>query len=86
MIMFNEFDEFDLACALYHWLQHNWNGQSDELYQAFCVLTEPGKYKPGLSHECFDNIDDSVKYAYDLFTRDNYDIALDRVLNYKSED
>lgn len=83
--VFSEFDTFDLALGLYHWLQHNWEGQSDSLYEAFSMLTEPGIYKPSLSEEYFKNIDDSARNVYELLTRDNYEDALDLVLNYESK-
>jgi hypothetical protein len=84
--MFKEFSEFDLASALYHWLQHNWVSQTDPLYGAFCVLTEPGMYRPSRSEEFFENIEDDAKLVYDMLTRDNYEDALNKVVSYESED
>ena len=84
--MFNDYDEFDIAEALYFWLQHNWNGQSDPLYEAFCVLTEPGMYSPSHSKELFDNIEDTALEVYEMLTIDNYREGLDKVLNYTPQD
>lgn len=84
--MFDSYDEFDLALALYHFLQHNWNGKYDPLYRDFCALTAPGMFSPGMLAEYFDNIDDTAREAYDQLTVNNYDSALARVLNYSSED
>ena len=83
---FSEFDEFDLALSLYHWLQHNWTSQSDPLYSDFCLLTNPGMYRPSHSLQFFNNIDDMAKNAYDSLTLDNYKLALNRVFNYKPVD
>lgn len=82
--MFKDYDAFDLALALYHWLQHNWNGQSDELYINHCILTE--HYRPSRSEEYFNNLDATAKEVYDNLTRDNYMEALAIVLSYKSTD
>jgi hypothetical protein len=84
--MFDSYDEFDLALALYHFLQHNWDGESDPLYRDFCALTAPGMFKPGMSAEYFENIDDTAKEVYDQLTIENYSSALAKVLNYSSED
>lgn len=84
--MFDEYGEFDLALALYHFLQHNWNGKSDPLYRDFCALTAPGMFHPGSHSEYFENIDGMAREAYDQLTVNNYDSALARVLNYSSED
>lgn len=83
---FNECDPFDLALALYHWLQHNWDGQTDQLYEDFCRLTAPGMFKPGPCSEYFENIDDNARAIYDELIRKNYENALSLVINYKSED
>lgn len=87
---FKEFDEFDLALALYHWLQHNWEGQGDDLYSDFCRLTEPGMYRPAPSEEYGEVLEkegyESAKDIYDMLTRENYADALNRVLNYNSSD
>lgn len=82
--MFKEYDSFDVALALYHWLQHNWDGQVDPLYQAFCELTEPGMFRPARSQEYFDNIDDDAKEVYEMLTPENYKDALNQVFNYES--
>lgn len=84
--MFNEYDEFDLALALYHWLRHNWQGQADALYSDFCRLTEPGMFNPGMAAEYFENIGDEAEYIYGELTIDNYGVALKRVLNYEPSD
>ncbi len=84
--IFDEFDEFDLALGLYHFLQHNWNGQTDPLYEAYCKLTAPGMFKAGMSDEYFERIDETAKMVYEMLTEDNYKQALDRVLNYVSSD
>ena len=81
--MFSEYDPFDLALGLYHWLQHNWNGQTDPLYAAFCQLTSPGMFRPARSQELFENIDDMALEVYETLTPDNYHEALDLVLNYE---
>lgn len=82
--MFKHYDSFDLANALYHWLQHNWSGMND-LYKDFCLLTEPGMYKPGISEELYDNATDEVLEIYNELTLNNYKEALDQVLNHASE-
>ena len=81
--MFEEHDAFDLALALYHWLQHNWIDMDDK-YKSFCELTN--HYKPARSEEFFDNIDGSALDVYHELTDDNYKEALDIVLSYNSED
>ena len=81
--MFNDHDPFDLALALYHWLQHNWNGQTDPLYAAFCELTSPGMYRPAISEQLFENIDGTALEVYETLTLDSYREALDLVLNYE---
>lgn len=81
--MFKDNDAFDLALDLYHWLQHNWNGQGDVKYSDFCALTE--HYHPSRSEQLFDNIDESAKEVYDSLTNDNYSEALTIVLNYESQ-
>lgn len=83
---FQGIDEFDLALALYHWLQHNWNGQGDPLYRDFCTLTTPGMFKPGGSEEIFENVSDDVRAIYNILDHDNYKEALERVLNYEPQD
>ena len=87
--LFDTYDEFDLALALYHWLQHNWEGQSDPLYEAFCTLTAPGMYHPAHSETVFENLantdDGYAAEIYEMLTRDNYELALNRVLNYESK-
>lgn len=79
----DDLDAFDLADALYHWLQHNWVGMDDK-YEAFCQLTE--HYTPSRSLELFENIEESAKEVYLMLNDDNYESALERVLNYNSED
>lgn len=81
----NETCVFDVANALYHFLQHNWQGQTDPLYRDFCILTHPGMYKPGHSEEFFENISEESKIIYDMLTEKNYTDALNIVLNYESE-
>jgi hypothetical protein len=66
-------------------LQHNWDGQGDPKYQAWNELTGPGMFKPAMSQEYFDNIDDAAKEVYDLLSDDNYLDALNMVLNYESQ-
>ena len=83
--MFKDFDGFDVALALYHWLQHNWVGMDDK-YEAFCKLTEPGMYKPSRSEEYFENITDEVQTVYDMLDDNNVGQALETVLNYESEE
>ena len=83
--VFQEFDSFDIALGLYHYLQHNWEGMDDK-YQAFCQLTAPGMYRPARSEEYFDNIEGDALQVYDALTDGNYSEALGIVLNYKSED
>lgn len=84
--MFKEYDEFDLAIALYHWLQHNWLSQNDELYADFCILTKPDMLQVSGSLEFFDNINENASEIYNMLTRDNYKEALEKVLNYKSKE
>jgi hypothetical protein len=85
--MFTESDPFDLALALYHWLQHNWEGQADPLYEAFCELTAPGMYRPARSQEYFESLKGSeAETLYSELTHENYRQALDLVLNYEAED
>jgi hypothetical protein len=79
------YDEFDVAIALDHWLQHNWNGINDPLYAAHCELTAPGMYRPAMG-ETFDDIESNAREVYDMLTVDNYREALDRVLNYRDSD
>ena len=86
MNVFKDDDTFDLASALYFWLQHNWDGITDDLYADFCRLTEPGVYKPSHSEEFFDNIEPSANDIYDTLNRENYRQALELVLNYEIED
>lgn len=81
---FKDYSEFDVASALYHFLQHNWDGQSDPMYEAFCTLTQPGMFSPGAA-ESFYNIDDAAMDVYGQLTRDNYAAALKYVLSYESE-
>lgn len=83
---FNDFDEFDLASGLYFWLQHNWQGHNDALYEAFGELTSPGMYRPSRSQENFEDIDSTAYEVYELLDRSNYRDALNRVLNYGSSD
>ena len=83
--MFNDYNEFDIALALYHWLQHSWNSQTDPLYDAFCVLTEPGMYKPSRSDELFENLDSEALDIYNLLSRDNCEYALNKVTGYVCE-
>jgi hypothetical protein len=83
--MFKEFDSFDIAGALYFWLQHNWDGQSDPLYSAFCQLTAPGMYRRGGS-QLFEDIEETENYIYEMLTRENYEDALGSVLNYETVD
>ena len=83
--MFKEYDTFDVALALYHWLQHNWSGQTDKLYRDFCILTAPRMFKPGISDQYFDNISEDVKEIYDILSEENYSDALDVVLNYEPQ-
>lgn len=80
--MFNEFNTFDIALGLYHWLQHNWTSQSDPLYEAFCVLTSEGMFIPSHSGEYFENLDGEAKIVYDMLTIQNYEQAM----SYKSEE
>ena len=80
-----EYETFDIAVALYFWLQHNWEGQTDDLYSDFCILTEPGMYKPGMCLD-FDTISEESKEIYNELTRENYSGYLDKVLNYESQD
>jgi len=82
--MFKEYDSFDVALALYHWLQHNWASQGDPLYQAFCELTKPGMFRPARRQEYFDGIDYDAKEVYGVLTLENYEDALNQVLNYES--
>jgi hypothetical protein len=85
--MFDQYDKFDIALALYHWLQHNWNGLSDPLYRDFCILTSDDLFRPARSMEYFENIESDypeVMVIYDQLTIENYSQALDRVVNYKS--
>ena len=81
--MFKEFCAFDLALALYHWLQHNWNGM-DDLYMDHCRLTR--LYRPSRSDEYFDNMAGEACHVYAMLERDNYQQALEIVLNYKNEE
>ncbi len=81
--MFNEYHEFDLAEALHFWLQDNWEGKSDPLYESYCVLTAPGMFQPG-TYLKFDDLNDSAREAYESLTRENYREALERVLNYET--
>lgn len=83
---FDEYDTFDVALALYHWLQHNWQGHSDHLYAAFNKLGSNGVYRPAKSEEFFQNIDDNVRDIYDQLTMDNYRDALSLVLNYEASE
>lgn len=83
--MFKEFEVFDIAEALYFWLQDNWEGQSDELYSAYCELTAPGMFKAGTFFS-FGSLNDSARFVYDNLARDNYRAALNQVLNYESQD
>lgn len=83
--MFDDYNEFDIALALYHWLQNNWNGQDDPKYEAFCTLTAPGMFRCSPSEEFFENIDEIAQLIYSELTNKNYKKALARVLNYKSE-
>jgi hypothetical protein len=77
----NEHSEFSLAVALYFWLQHNWGGQTDPKYKAFCTLTEPGMFRPGTFLN-FEKIEDDERVAYDELTESNWESALNKVLNY----
>jgi len=81
--MFKEFDAFDLALALYHWLQHNGERQTDDKYSDHGVLME--HYRPSRSEEYFDNLDDGVLTVYNMLTDANYKEALEIVLNCKHE-
>ncbi len=87
---FREYDTFDLALALYHWLQHNWQGQSDPLYEAFCQLTAPGMFYPSRVNSCYKALDkegnEGAELVYHMLTEDNYRKALGIVLNYESEE
>lgn len=80
--MFKQYDRFDLALALYHWLYHNWSNTCT-LYLDFCTLAAPNMYKPSHSEEHFDNIGDIAREIYSMLTEDNYKEALDLVINYK---
>lgn len=80
--MFNEFDKFDIAIALYHWLQHNWVGMDDK-YKAFCQLTKPRMLEVRGSLQYFEKIDDNMKEVYDMINDNNYQEALNIVLNEK---
>lgn len=80
--MFKEYDLFDVAGALYFWLQHNWSGQGDPLYSAFCELDQ--HYKRGGS-QCFEDIPECEREIYETLTLDNYQEALTAVLAYESE-
>jgi len=83
--VFSEYDIFDVANGLYHWLQHNWQGM-DDLYEAFCELTAPGAYRPSRSEESYDNASEEALSVYNELTLDNYREVLDLVLNYESEE
>lgn len=80
-----EYNTFNIAEALYFWLQHNWEGQTDELYSDFCILTEPGMFTPGMGLD-YENIEDESIEIYNELTRENYTGYLDEVLNYKPQD
>jgi hypothetical protein len=84
MEYFKEFNDFDIALALYHWLQHNWDGQTDPKYEAFCILTAPGMYKPSPAdqeHDAMDTNDAAIVYG--LLTDSNYKKALAQVINHE---
>lgn len=83
MIDFKQYDVFDIALALYHWLQHNWEGQDEDLYKDFCTLTNPGMYKPSISEQNYDNISEEAIEIYNELTKDNYKQILNLVLEYK---
>ena len=83
--MFSHFDSFELSSGLYFWLQHNWESQTDPLYQAFCVLTEPGMYCPSRRAEHFGNIEPGAQEVYDLLTIENYELVLSEIINYDRE-
>jgi hypothetical protein len=78
----NDYSEWDIAGALFYWLQHHWNGQSDEKYSDYCTLTAPGMYSRGGEGE----MTEEEQIIYDELTDDNYKEYLSKVLNYKSED
>ncbi len=83
--MFDQFEVFDISEALYFWLQDNWDGRSDALYEAFCVLTAPGMFQPGTFIK-FDNLSESALDIYNSLTRDNYESALNLVISYVPEE
>ena len=82
---FSDYCVFDLALALYHFLQHNWQGIGDPMYRDFCVLTSPGMYKPAMSEQYFENIQGEIAFeVYGMLNESNYDDALQLVLNYEA--
>jgi len=78
---FRNFNEFDLALALYHWLSHNWKWGSDPVYLSLRELTKI--YKPSPIEEDFDSISKTSKLAYEQLTVKNYKRALKTILNRK---
>lgn len=83
-MIFKNYDTFNLALALYHWLQHNWEGQNDPLYADFYKLTAPGIYKPARSEEYFETLENEeyqeVMEVYNILDETNYEEALNLVL------
>ena len=80
----NEVDRFDVAIALHHWLQHNWESQWCDLYSGFCQLSKI--FTARGSDEYFETIPEEAKRVYDLLTEDNWVSALEYVRAYKPQD
>lgn len=83
--VFENIDIFEIAEALNYWLQHNWEGQGDELYKAYCELTDPKVFKLSPLSK-FEKMSGEAKHVYDSLTRSNYKEALDAVLNFDRDD
>ena len=84
LTMFDSHDELAIALALYHWLQHNWIGMDDK-YKAYCTLTDKDMFKPSPRQEFFESIDPEAMEVYESLTDDNYDQAMQQVIDYVSK-
>ena len=77
---------FDYASAFYHYLQHNWAGQSCPKYAAFCQLTAEDMYKPSRSAEYFDNIEECALMIYNELNESNWEATFNDFMAFLKAD
>lgn len=64
------FDRFDIAAAYYRFLADNHEGQGSEKYARLCKMDR--YYKPGLSEQRYETLNDNARAIYDRLTTNEY--------------